>query len=955
MNYIEQRLFYLPKKGMKGGKFPFPNDNRNIHKFSIKTLGGLHMKKYFAVPLSVALVASAIPPQVEAASLKDIKGHPYETSIQALVDEGVITGYPDQTYKPEQALTRWDVVVLLGRYLERQGYQVPSDYKTNMRFTDLNPNSGDMLLKYAALVKDNGVFLGGNGQLLHKELLSHHHAALVLVRAISKLAGTDFTMHDEDDYFLDIQNLQEQDRKAISIFAKLGLVSGQYFKPSTATTRGEFAHFLHGIRKLADPSELKVESVKILSSSHLFVTFTDGRTHDVILSYSLPTNVNSTIRFNAYGQQFEHTVKMINDKFIVESVTNPNAAQFVIRFSKPVHLAPSVSSSDIQKIVQLTPRDGQGTPSLLSGKLSADKKTLTVTTSNYYILDKRYYLQLNNLYSEDGEKIDYKESVTFVEDKTKPVLLGVEQLSLNEVLVNFSEPVNAYYNSTYKLANGKYVYNVNTRITDDRTGIIFDLSNAQVDGKSLEKNTEVLIEFSSVTDRKNNVTSNLKTSIRKSEKDKVAPELVSIEQYGAKKLRLTFTEPMSLPDLYNIRVIGNNINYVDLAEQDPSNPNTYILTMENFLNGNATVRTRGGYYLYDLADNPLTLIRSYTFSYDTSEPTVLNTDVGREDNNEYLYFYFDKNVELAMNSSVTVNGTYTVNNQKMNIQTPIHASVYPVEGNPKAIRVLLSELLRGIDRDHTNYELSVDFTGVNNDYGIALKTPATAQFTRTKDYNFNTNELKVVSVDTSRTNAAIKNSNLIVINFNYPVDMDMAMNIENYDIYNFVIEKVNVNRANLKQVELYIKPNTIYSMTSKYLSIDNIRAMGSVYPMESYYEEIYVNENVRPTLNMSSSSSSDYVTLYSAHTSQREITLTYNEALAQMPSDLFIVRNSDGEILASETSLHPNDNRKVVITFEQNLPRNKTITIQFKANRQLTDLYYNEADRKPFKYTVPYY
>ena len=917
------------------------------------------MKKFIALSLSAALVASVIPPQVEAASLKDIKGHPYEASIQALVNEGVITGYPDQTYKPEQALTRWDVVVILGRYLERQGYSVPSDYKTNMRFSDLTPTSGDMLLKYAALVKDNGIFLGANGQLLHKDLLSHHHAALVLVRAISKLVGTDLTMHDEEDFFLDIQNLQEQDRKAISIFAELGLVSGQYFKPSAVTTRGEFAYFLHGLRKLADISELKIESVKILSSSHLFVTFTDGRTHDVILSYNLPINKDSTIRFYAFGKQFVHTVKMTNDKFIVESVTNPNAAQIEIHFSKPVHLAPSVSSSDIQDIVQLTPRDGQGTPSLLSGKLSEDKKTLTVTTDYYYSLDKRYYLQLNNLYSEDGEKIDYSESVTFVEDKTKPEILDVEQLSLNEVLVKFTEPVNAYYSNTYKLANGKYVYNVNTSITDDRTGIIFDLTYAQVDGKSLEKNTDVFIEFSSVTDRKYNVTSNLKTTIRKSEIDKVAPQLVSIEQYGAKKLRLTFSEQMRMSYLYNIRVINNSTNYVDLVEQDPSNPNAYILTMENFLNGSAAVRTRNGSYLYDLADNPLTFIKRHTFSYNTKEPTVLNTDVGRVDNNEYLYFYFDKNVELTMNSSVTVSGTYTINNQKMNIQTPIHATLYPVEGNPKAARVLLSELLRGIDRENTNYTVSIEFSDVKNDYGIALKTTASTQFTRTKDYNYNTNNLKVVSVETSRTNAAIKNSNLILVNFNYEVDLDTAMNIENYDFGYHVIEKVNVNRANPKQVELYIKPNTIYSMTSEDLMIENIRALGSVYPMELYSEEVYLNENVRPTLNTYASSSlnSEYVTIYesSALTKANEITLTYNEALAQMPSDLFIVKNSDGQVLASETSLHPTDNQKVMITFEQNLPRNEAITIQFKANRQLTDLYYNEVNRRPFEFTIPYY
>jgi len=921
------------------------------------------MKKYIALPLSAALVASAIPPQVEAASLKDIKGHPYEASIQALLNEGVITGFPDQTYKPEQALTRWDIVVLLGRYLERQGYKVPSDYKTNMRFSDLTPTSGDMLLKYAALVKDNGIFLGGNGQLLHKELLSHHHAALVLVRAMSKLGGTDFANHDEADYFVDIQNLQEQDRKAISLFAKLNLVSGQYFKPSTATTRGEFAHYLHGMRELVEQSELKVESIQVLNSSHLYVTFNDGRTHDVFLSASLVPNKKTTISFTAYGKRFVEVVEMnVDENFTVVSVTNPNAAQFAIQFSKPVQLAGNYNQLDIQKIVQLTPRDAQGVPTLIYGELSADRKTLTVTTNANYILNKRYYLQLNGVHSEDGATLDnMRESVTFTEDKTKPIFSNVEQLSLNEVLVKFSEPVSANYNRTYKLANGKQVFNITSRATVDKTGVIFDLSNARVDGKTLEKNTDVYVEFTSITDRKNNVTTNIKTTIRKSDQfiDRISPELVSIEQYGAKKIKMTFTEPMRLNNLYNVRIIANNdVSAVDLAEQDPTNPNAYILTMDNYLRGSSTVTTRRGYYVYDLADNRLTFNKQVTFNYNTAEPTVVSTEVVREDNNEYLYMYFDNAIELNWNALVAVQGTYTVNNQRLNIQTPIQATLYPVVGNPKAARVLLSELLQNIDRNDSNYSVSMEFTGVKNDYGISLKSPVVAQFYRTKDYNYNANQLEVVSVDTSRTNATIKNSSLIVVNFNYAVDIDTAMNIENYDFDDYKIEKVNVNRANPKQVELYIKPNTITSPTSEYLSIDNIRAMGSVYPMVSYYEDIYVNENVRPTLNMPiSSSNSEYVTINGSNalTNSKEITLTYNEALAEVPSDMFVVKNAEGYVIDSETALHPTDRRKVVIKFEQNLPRNKAITIQFKANRVVTDMYYNEADRKSFKITIPYY
>lgn len=102
----------------------------------------------------------------DAASFSDTAGNTHELAIEALVGQGIISGYPDGTFKPNKTLSRSDVVKLLGEYLVAQGYTVPSDYKTNMRFNDLRSTSQDELLQYAALVKDNGVFNGSSGNLL---------------------------------------------------------------------------------------------------------------------------------------------------------------------------------------------------------------------------------------------------------------------------------------------------------------------------------------------------------------------------------------------------------------------------------------------------------------------------------------------------------------------------------------------------------------------------------------------------------------------------------------------------------------------------------------------------------------------------------------------------------------------------------------------------------------------
>lgn len=94
-------------------------------------------RKFLTSTAAAALVASAIVPVASAASFSDTAGNTHELAIDSLVSQGIISGYPDGTFKPNRTLTRSDVVKLLGKYLVSQGYKVPSDYKTNMRFSDL--------------------------------------------------------------------------------------------------------------------------------------------------------------------------------------------------------------------------------------------------------------------------------------------------------------------------------------------------------------------------------------------------------------------------------------------------------------------------------------------------------------------------------------------------------------------------------------------------------------------------------------------------------------------------------------------------------------------------------------------------------------------------------------------------------------------------------------------------
>ncbi len=208
-------------------------------------------KKFIVGAASAALVASAVAPVASAKDFKDTKGNTHEPAIDALSDAGVITGYPDGSFLPNKTLTRSDVVKLMGKWLVSEGYKVPTDYKTNMRFTDLTPKSNDELLQYAAVVKDNGVFNGSNGNLLAGDNITRENMAVVIVRAFDQVKDMDLVTYVEaQDFKKDVTDLAKakaEARPAIDVldFFDITNPAAPAFNPKNTTTRGQFATFLH--------------------------------------------------------------------------------------------------------------------------------------------------------------------------------------------------------------------------------------------------------------------------------------------------------------------------------------------------------------------------------------------------------------------------------------------------------------------------------------------------------------------------------------------------------------------------------------------------------------------------------------------------------------------------------------------------------------------------------------
>ena len=414
-------------------------------------MGNNQPKKYrnFVIgAASAALVASAVAPVASAADFSDVsEGNTHAPAINALVEAGVINGYTDGTFKPNKTLTRSDVVKMMGKWLVSLDYEVPADYKTNPRFTDHTSKTNDELLKYSALVKDNGVFNGyADGSLGAGLDITRENMAIVLVRAYDAIHKTDLvTLVKETEFDKDVTDLAKAKAEArpyidvLDYFDITNPVAPQ-FNPKNTTTRGQFASFLYKTSIVEVGEEADTEAPKLVYTGEKtlnveygaeftapVVTATDNVDEEVEVTSvitneagerltAIDTKVPGTYKVtysavDAAGNNAEDVVVTVvvaePTNLEVASVAGINATQVEVKFNLPVDkatlFANGKSGAFKANDVSLYSSRRSSYRELLSGELSNDGKTLTITAAN--VLSKRYDVVIDGLKSYNGKNI----------------------------------------------------------------------------------------------------------------------------------------------------------------------------------------------------------------------------------------------------------------------------------------------------------------------------------------------------------------------------------------------------------------------------------------------------------------------------------------------------------------------------------------------------------------------
>ena len=179
-----------------------------------------------------------IPVTVKAAAVtvipfSDVKESDWACAyIMNLYEKGIISGYPDGTFKPNKEITRQQAakMITLGAGLKYQGKKA--------NFSDVDPN-GEMSPYIAALVEKGAIRGYPDGSFRPKQNITRAQIAQIVAKAFDLKMGKlpasfkDLPAGDAGEY--------------IKILASNGIVKGYgdgTFKPQGVTTRAQFCKIL---------------------------------------------------------------------------------------------------------------------------------------------------------------------------------------------------------------------------------------------------------------------------------------------------------------------------------------------------------------------------------------------------------------------------------------------------------------------------------------------------------------------------------------------------------------------------------------------------------------------------------------------------------------------------------------------------------------------------------------
>ncbi|WP_433595729.1 S-layer homology domain-containing protein [Lysinibacillus xylanilyticus] len=216
-------------------------------------------KALIATVFATSGIAVVVPPPQKAAAASSpfTDVDPYSShynDILKLYNEGAISGYADQTFRPNQSVTRGQAAKMLATVLNLDLKNVQDPY-----FKDVPKNSE--YYKYVAALQNAGIMSGySNGTFMPNEVVTRGQLAKILVLG--------FKFEVASNYNNSFKDVTSQTSNAIYIqtLVDLKITEGTTpvtFSPFNAVTRGQFSSFIvRSQEKKGNATSFKITGVE---------------------------------------------------------------------------------------------------------------------------------------------------------------------------------------------------------------------------------------------------------------------------------------------------------------------------------------------------------------------------------------------------------------------------------------------------------------------------------------------------------------------------------------------------------------------------------------------------------------------------------------------------------------------------------------------------------------------
>ena len=898
--------------------------------------------KFVATAATATLVASAIVPVASAASFSDVaETNSHAENINALVEAGIIKGFEDGTFKPGQELTRGQVVKMLGKWVEAQGVEIPADFATKARFTDVAVDAKDQeLVKYAALVADAKVFNGSNGVLNASGKISRENMALVLDRAYTAIKATslvELASTIEDVKVADLATAKTEAQEAIQALRDLGITVVENFNPKASVTRGQFASFLNKTINTESVVELTVKTAVAIDANTVEVVLSDDTKHTIKLEKALEANKATEITFSIGEKEYTATVTFVVTDLTVTSVEALDAGTIQVKFNTEVKASSVLNATTgiVDQAFELVKDVTSGdTVSLATAQaeLLEDGKTLNIYVGTK--LEGNYKL---NIAKDQVVTKDSKMALATVEakfnivDKTRASIVNVKNASKYVFEINVSEPVVSTGTITAKLADGTSVISGTPTITNNGKTIVVTLVN---NNRQVEAGKDITVVIPALTDLANNVSVPLTQTVKVSNADLTEPTLVSATALSNTKIELSFDEVVATVDTAKIKFNGQNVADAQIKATDK----TKVIVTLGSAQTTAAYLTLAADAVTDLSGNKsLATSKLVTFVEDKVAPTIVSNSVQKIAGADFLvvkfseaveaqsisslvFKYTDKfGVEQSLTKAITTGDVAAVAGSKETEYAIALAGVAFEEGTAYSV-----ELAKGSFKDLFANELAK--TNVNFTFNPA-DTAATRKLVATVSGQGVDDKGRYLTVDFDKT-----------------VEKASAESVANYAIEGAVVTAVKLtsNDTAGAQVRVYLQEGTVEATGTYEVTVQNVKGFSStIAAMDKKVERIAITENVAATVKEKS---------LVFGTTDTVATLTFTEAVtvgSAADFDLYV----DGKKvdMASVAAVAvAGDNTKLTVTItgknlSEDIAAGKSVVLKATESFDIVDLNTNYA------------